>query len=88
TPSTTLGFLANYLAELSLTDYGFLKFLPSLVAASAVFLAAWTLDQSDLPWHYTSYRCSDVLLCVRALWELQHDTRSFSAIRDKYRHHK
>ena len=50
TPSMTLGFLANYLAELTLTDYEFLKFLPSLVAASAVFLARWTLDQSDQPW--------------------------------------
>lgn len=50
TPSTTLGFLANYLAELTLVEYGFLKFLPSVVAASAVFLARWTLDQSDLPW--------------------------------------
>jgi hypothetical protein len=50
TPSMTLGFLANYLAELTLTEYEFLKFLPSLVAASAVFLARWTLDQSDLPW--------------------------------------
>ena len=50
TPSISLGFLANYLAELTLADYGFLKFLPSVVAASAVFLARWTLDQSDLPW--------------------------------------
>lgn len=49
-PSVTLGYLANYLAELTLTDYSFLRFLPSVVAASAVFLARWTLDQSDLPW--------------------------------------
>jgi hypothetical protein len=46
----TLGYLANYLAELTLIDYGCLSFLPSVVAASAVFLARWTLDQSDLPW--------------------------------------
>lgn len=43
-------FLANYLAELTLIEYGFLKFLPSLVAASAVFLAKWTLDQNEHPW--------------------------------------
>lgn len=49
-PSITLGYLANYLAELTLIDYSFLKFLPSVVAASAVFLARWTLDQSDIPW--------------------------------------
>lgn len=42
--------MANYLAELTLIDYSFLKFLPSLIAASAVFLARWTLDQSKHPW--------------------------------------
>ncbi|PWZ22541.1 hypothetical protein Zm00014a_036695 [Zea mays] len=95
TPSMTLGFLANYLAELTLTEYEFLKFLPSLVAASAVFLARWTLDQSDLPWnqtleHYTSYKCSDIQLCVCALRELQHNTSNcpLNAIREKYRHQK
>jgi cyclin A len=49
-PLTTLNYLANYLAELTLINYGFLKFLPSVVAASSVFLAKWTLDQSDHPW--------------------------------------
>lgn len=49
-PSVELEFLANYLAELTLIEYGFLKYLPSLTAASAIFLARWTLDQSDHPW--------------------------------------
>ncbi|KAL0372106.1 UNVERIFIED_CONTAM: Cyclin-A2-2 [Sesamum calycinum] len=49
-PSVELEFLANYLAELTLIEYSFLKFLPSLIAASAVFLARWTLNQSDHPW--------------------------------------
>ncbi|CAN6220111.1 unnamed protein product [Urochloa humidicola] len=95
TPSITLGFVANYLAELTLVDYGFLKFLPSVVAASAVFLARWTLDQSDVPWnqtleHYTSYKSSDIQLCVCALWELQHNTSNcpLNAVREKYRHQK
>nr|CAB3471412.1 unnamed protein product [Digitaria exilis] len=95
TPSITLGFLANYLAELTLVDYGFLKYLPSVVAASAVFLARWTLDQSDLPWnqtleHYTSYKSSDIQLCVCALRELQHNTSNcpLNAVREKYRHQK
>jgi len=43
-------YLANYFAELTLTEYTFLRFLPSLIAASAVFLARWTLDQSNHPW--------------------------------------
>ncbi|KAA8521743.1 hypothetical protein F0562_012416 [Nyssa sinensis] len=60
-PSVELEFLANYLAELTLVEYSFLRFFPSLVAASAVFLARWTLDQSNHPWnptleHYTSYK--------------------------------
>lgn len=49
-PSLELEYLANYLAELTLMDYSFLTFLPSLTAASAVFLARWTLDQSHHPW--------------------------------------
>ncbi|KAM0933400.1 putative cyclin domain-containing protein [Dioscorea sansibarensis] len=49
-PALTLGHLANYLAELTLVEYCFLKFLPSVIAASAVFLARWTLDQSTHPW--------------------------------------
>uniref|UniRef100_A0ACD5YLC9 Uncharacterized protein n=1 Tax=Avena sativa TaxID=4498 RepID=A0ACD5YLC9_AVESA len=94
-PSVTLGYLANYLAELTLTDYNFLRFLPSVVAASAVFLARWTLDQSDLPWnhtleHYTSYKSSDIQMCVCALRELQGNISGcpLNAIREKYRHEK
>ena len=45
-----LEFLASYLTELTLIDCRFLKFLPSVIAASAVFLAKWTLDQSNHPW--------------------------------------
>uniref|UniRef100_A0A0D9Y0C5 Uncharacterized protein n=1 Tax=Leersia perrieri TaxID=77586 RepID=A0A0D9Y0C5_9ORYZ len=94
-PSLTMGCLANYLAELTLVDYSFLKFLPSVVAASAVFLARWTLDQSDLPWnrtleHYTSYKSSEIQTCVCALRELQHNTSNcpLNAIREKYRQQK
>ncbi|ONK76626.1 uncharacterized protein A4U43_C03F30290 [Asparagus officinalis] len=49
-PPQALSHLANYLAELTLIEYSFLKFLPSIIAASAVFLAKWTLHQSDHPW--------------------------------------
>ena len=50
TPSLELEYLANFLAELTLIDYGFLNYLPSVIAASAVFLARWTLEQSNHPW--------------------------------------
>lgn len=50
TPSVEMEYLANFLAELTLIDYSFLNYLPSVIAASAVFLAKWTLDQSNHPW--------------------------------------
>ncbi|PON57964.1 Cyclin [Parasponia andersonii] len=94
-PCVELEFMANYLAELTLVDYSFLKFLPSLIAASAVFLARWTLSQSDHPWnstleHYTSYKASELKNTVLAIEDLQLNTRSCpqNAIREKYRHHK
>jgi Cyclin, C-terminal domain len=46
--------LANYLAELTLVEYSFLKFLPSVIASAAVFLAQWTLEQSTNPWVISS----------------------------------
>ncbi|XP_021298593.1 cyclin-A2-4 [Herrania umbratica] len=91
-PSIELEFLANYLAELTLIDYGFLNFPPSIVAASAVFLARWTLDQSCHPWnptlkHHTAYNASDLKTTVLALQDLQLNTNGcpLNAIRMKYR---
>ncbi|KAG4129494.1 hypothetical protein ERO13_D09G084200v2 [Gossypium hirsutum] len=94
-PSIEMEYLANYLAELTLIDYEFLNFVPSIVAASAVFLARWTLDQSSHPWnstleHYTAYNQSDLKTTVIALQDLQLNTKGcpLSAIRMKYRQQK
>ncbi|KAF9616823.1 hypothetical protein IFM89_032673 [Coptis chinensis] len=94
-PSVELEYLANYLAELTMVEYAFLKFLPSLVAASAIFLARWTLDQSSHPWnptleHYTSYKALDLNSTVSALQNLQMNYSGcpLNAIRDKYRQEK
>ncbi|XP_054783221.1 cyclin-A2-4 [Prosopis cineraria] len=94
-PSLELEYLANYLAELSLMDFSFLTFLPSLIAASAVFLARWTLDQSYHPWnptleHYSRYTASDLKSTIIALQDLQMNTEGcpLSAIRMKYRQDK
>ncbi|KAL6996529.1 Cyclin-A2-3 [Sarracenia purpurea var. burkii] len=94
-PSLELEYLANYLAELTLVDFEFLKFLPSIIAASAVFLARWTLDQSGNPWnatleHYTNYKASDLKLAVHALRCLQLNTNGcpLNAIRAKYKQAK
>ncbi|RVW77651.1 Cyclin-A2-3 [Vitis vinifera] len=94
-PSLELEYLGNYLAELTLIDYGCLKYLPSIIAASAVFLARWTLDQSGHPWnptleHYTRYKASDLKTAVFALQDLQLNTSGcpLNAIRGKYRQNK
>jgi cyclin A len=93
--SLEMEFLANYLTELTLMDYPFLKFLPSIIAASAVFLAKWTLNQSSHPWnptleHYTTYKASDLKASVHALQDLQLNTKgcSLNSIRMKYRQDK
>ncbi|GJY39309.1 cyclin [Tanacetum coccineum] len=93
-PVVELEYLANYLAELTLTEYSFLKFRPSLVAASAVYLAKWTLDQIEHPWnstleHYTKYMASDLKETVVALQDMQlNNAARLQAIRQKYRQTK
>uniref|UniRef100_A0A7N0TT11 B-like cyclin n=1 Tax=Kalanchoe fedtschenkoi TaxID=63787 RepID=A0A7N0TT11_KALFE len=94
-PSLELEYLADYLAELTLVEYNFLKFLPSTIAASAVFLAIWTLDQSAHPWnaaleYYTLYKSSDLKSSVLALRDLQLNTNNcpLHVIRAKYSQQK
>ncbi|XP_057969821.1 cyclin-A2-4 [Malania oleifera] len=94
-PSFELEYLANYLAELTLLEYDFLNYIPSLIAASAVFLARWTLDQSGHPWNptlafYTTYKASDLKTMTFALQDLQMNTNGcpLNSIRAKYRQEK
>ncbi|KAI3728195.1 hypothetical protein L6452_16827 [Arctium lappa] len=93
-PVIELEFLANYLAELTLIDYSFLKFLPSLIAASAIFLAKWILDQDEDPWnatleHYTGYKVSELKVTVLVLQDLQlKNAAPLHAIRQKYTQQK
>lgn len=42
--------MANYLAELSLLEYGMHCYAPSLIAASATFLAKYMLSPLKNPW--------------------------------------
>nr|CAB3459777.1 unnamed protein product [Digitaria exilis] len=46
-----LEFLVNYICELSLLEYSLLCYLPSLVAASSVFLARFILKPTKNPWY-------------------------------------
>lgn len=89
--SLHLEFMGNYLAELTLVEYDFLKYLPSLIAAAAVFVARMTLDPMVHPWnstlqHYTGYKVSDMRDCICAIHDLQLNRKgcTLAAIREKY----
>ncbi|KAJ4981752.1 hypothetical protein NE237_032589 [Protea cynaroides] len=94
-PLLQLECQANYIAELSLLEYGMLCYAPSLIAASAIFLANFILHPSTRPWnatlgHYTLYKPSQLRDCVKALHDLASNTHSTTllAIREKYSQHK
>ncbi|GER36269.1 cyclin A-like protein [Striga asiatica] len=93
--SLKMEFLASYLAELSLLDYGCVKFVPSLVAASVMFLTRFMLQPMVHPWNialqrYSGYKPSDLKECAGILHDLQLSKRggALVAVRDKYKQHK
>eukprot|EP01133_Synstelium_polycarpum_P013706 gene13706-16156_t len=62
--------LAHFYGELSLLEYGFVNYLPSIIAASCVYLALITTNNA---W------------CVKLLWELHRgETAELTTIRTKY----
>ncbi|WVZ90971.1 hypothetical protein U9M48_037215 [Paspalum notatum var. saurae] len=88
-------FLGSYLAELSLLDYDCLRFLPSVVAASVMFVARLTIDPNANPWNkklqkVTGYKVSELKDCILTIHDLQLNRKcsSVMAIRDKYKQHK
>ncbi|XP_022753455.1 cyclin-A1-1-like [Durio zibethinus] len=94
-PSMQLECMANYIAELSLLEYCMLCYAPSLIAASAIFLAKFMLLPSKRPWnstlqHYTLYKPSDLCDCVEDLHRLccNNNNSTLPAIREKYYQHK
>ncbi|KAK1407737.1 hypothetical protein QVD17_39363 [Tagetes erecta] len=94
-PSMHLECMASYISELSLVEYNMLRYAPSLVAASAIFLARFILFPTQNPWsstlnHYTQYQPSELFECVKALHTLvcECPNSSLPAIREKYSQHK
>uniref|UniRef100_A0A1J3K6R0 Cyclin-A3-2 n=3 Tax=Noccaea caerulescens TaxID=107243 RepID=A0A1J3K6R0_NOCCA len=94
-PHLQLEPLCCYLSELSILDYKAVKFVPSLLAASAVFLARFIIRPKQHPWNqmleeYTKYKAADLQECVGIIHDLYLSRRggSLQAIRDKYKHHK
>ncbi|XP_068656455.1 putative cyclin-A3-1 [Aristolochia californica] len=90
-----LEFLSYYLAELSLIDYGCVKFLPSVIAASVIFVSKFTLNPKIHPWNatlqcYTGYKPSELKDCILAIHDLQLNKKGLNleAIRGKYKQHK
>lgn len=83
---------ANYLCELSLHEYCFTKYLPSVVAASAVCLALHTLNKTPC-WtstleYYTHLRLTDDVF-RRCITEMHHHHKTapkvpLQAVQDKY----
>ncbi|KAJ0025262.1 hypothetical protein Pint_08125 [Pistacia integerrima] len=93
--SLQLECLANYIVELSLLEYKMLSYAPSVVAASATFLANFIIFPSKKPWnstlgHYTLYQPPDLCDCVKALHRLfcKGGHPNLTAIREKYSQHK
>ncbi|XP_027332265.1 putative cyclin-A3-1 [Abrus precatorius] len=87
--------LSCFLAELSLLDYNCVKFLPSLVAASVVFLARFMLSPKTHPWNsalcqLTRYKPTELKECVLYIHDLYLIRRggSLHAVREKYKQHK
>ncbi|KZV33210.1 hypothetical protein F511_16244 [Dorcoceras hygrometricum] len=87
-------FLCCYLAELSLLEYRCIQYIPSKVAASAIFLSRFILQPNFHPWspvlqQYTGYRPFELKDCVLALHYLRLKAEtSTQAIRKKYMDHK
>ncbi|OMO70593.1 hypothetical protein COLO4_28567 [Corchorus olitorius] len=93
--SLQLEFLGYYLAELSLLDYGCVKFLPSMIAASVIFLARFIIQPKRHPWssamqQYSGYKASELKECVLIVHDLYLSRRggALQAVREKYKQHK
>ncbi|XP_061354587.1 cyclin-A3-2-like, partial [Gastrolobium bilobum] len=89
--SLQLELLAYYLLELCLLEYECIKFLPSVAAASAVFLSRFIIEPRKHPWNLllqrkTGYKPCDLKECVLAIHAV-HSTIKESplrGIREKY----
>ena len=92
--------MASYLMELSMIKYEFLRFRPSTIAASSLYLARYTLDTGGRgDWnatlsHYTRYRLeqgqscpTDMQACVRLLYKTHKTVKkdSLQAVSIKYK---
>ncbi|PWZ10586.1 Cyclin-A1-1 [Zea mays] len=68
-PALHLEFLANYIAELSLLEYSLLSYPPSLIAASAIFLARFVLQPTKYPWLLPDENDTVLVADTRYIWK-------------------
>ncbi|CAA7048008.1 unnamed protein product [Microthlaspi erraticum] len=94
-PHLQLEPLCCYLSELTILDYKAVKFVPSMLAASAVFLARFIIRPKQHPWNqmleeYTKYKAADLQECVGIIHDLylSRSGASLQAIREKYKQQK
>lgn len=82
-----------YLLEITLQDYSFIKYLPSMVAASAMHIALRATASSSirdasytpLLQRYTQYSPEQLRPCMSAMWALvQNNEPRYRAVRSKY----
>ncbi|KAL3922220.1 MAG: hypothetical protein SGPRY_004637, partial [Prymnesium sp.] len=85
--------LAHYLVELTLQEYKMLQYLPSTIAASAVYLALKTMGQT--PWtaelkQHSCYTEAALLPCARDMHALHKNapTNNLQAVRKKFAQEK
>jgi len=88
--------LADFLCEVFLLEPNSLKYAPSTIASSAIFLALYTLNVA--PWTpvlaaASGYEVTDLMPCVRDLLEAHQkmcnsEGTNLKAIRDKYKESK
>ncbi|CAL5204711.1 unnamed protein product [Lathyrus oleraceus] len=88
-------YLCDYLADLSLLEYESIRFLPSVVAASVIFLARFIIQPEVHCWtpslcECLGYKSSELKECVVILHDLYFSRRaaSLKILRNKYNRKK
>ncbi|MCO5563956.1 hypothetical protein L7F22_017608 [Adiantum nelumboides] len=72
--------LAFYFVELCLVDYSMVKFSPSMLAATAVYMAQYMLKTKETCWtkllkHHSGYAETDLMECARKMVNLHEKSR-------------
>ncbi|KAK9844550.1 hypothetical protein WJX74_003921 [Apatococcus lobatus] len=87
--------LATYLTELAMLEYSLLRHAPSVIAHSALILAAWTCNDTaglQQTKHMADIGCQHSTECLQDLLDLHHGANAardnnnpLMAVKDKYR---